>query len=541
MYEEIIFDNYKLFNKKGEPYTYKDIDLSVILLHKLAGYNGRLHTWVKFVHRAKNLLAKADIFNDFKSLLKICDLADILYLINRKNSNAILPSLFFAIIKIKIKCFEFILEKNYKDPAYVPLEVPLIPSCISKEDPYKNINKEPYIFLATMNNYLNPMIPMINEFIKEKENTVVILPKNSAQWNNFNKIDQNAQILFIEDLLTQGIYNDFQSKIKTIKDEWLCSQNSFYKNVKWQDVKFFELFKRCYEEVYINYIPHTTAYIDIAREIRKKLKPKGLFVARLRRSVENSFNEVFSKYDIPKYMLIHGHISDEDSRYFTDGYFSRVDKIFVWGEWQKQTLLNKNFEKPDKNKIIASGNPSWDSLIDRYKTDNFIDKEEIKNKLNIKKDYILIAAQSICSTTGYKKAVEAILTDGRYDCIIKVHPEEDISRYKDKIFSKVTIVKNLEDETDLHSLIRGSKLVLTHSSTAGTEALYCGTHCVILDFNEFRDCPLLIKNDDNYNYVKDARELQELLKKENFALQKIDLSQKSIDKIKTSVKNLESG
>lgn len=525
--EEIVINNSTLY-KDGKPYFYREISLSDITLHKLAGYNGQLHNYAQSIIEADNMLR----FSGFKKDLSVLksknhSLADALYLLNRKNS---LINILFKHRSINIiNQIKSQLAARFTDPEYISI-VPDFRKINSSNDIWAEIPENAFIFLATMNNYLNPMIPVMDELIVQGKPVVLLTVARLSEYPNFCKINTKVKIVFLEDLVDAQLENRFDSYLKSADAEWENAKKKHKENVKHASINFFELIERSYMEMYLTYIPHIKLFIDIAYKISEK-KPKCLIIARLRRETEISFNEVFRKLKIPTYMLIHGHISDEDSRYFADGYFDRVDKIFVWYEWQKYLLLNKNYEHVVENKIVITGNPAWEQLRKRVNNDDFISLNEIKKILKIQRDYILLITQNGLPVSGYIKAVDAIVNHGKFDVVIKIHPEEKKNRYTFTDQKNIHIIDN-GVEVDLHSLIKRAVFTLVHSSTVNLEIIEVGKKPVILDFLDFRDFPLLLNFDrNNVLWARDEKELIDIFNSEVPDIEVTSPDIKSVDLI----------
>ena len=476
-------------------------------MHKLAGYNGNLHSYSQSILDASNQYKNVKFKISFK---KTFSLSEIIFFYQQKEDSYFFFMPFFN--KQKNKIINDISLVYYR-PDYIPLELPLYECKSINKNILESIPKNAYVFLATMNNYLNPMIPLMEALIKKGEKIIIVINLEAKKWDNFKKFQKNFNIVYIENFFNKEIKDRFQKNIDSIKTKWENSRNFFKRNVKWKNVYFFDIFERNYREIYYNYIPHVISYIDMAENLVNKIKPKALFVARLRRSVENSFNEVFRKYKLPTYMLLHGHISNEDNRYFSDGYFDRVEKIFVWDKLQKDILLSKKYEKVKNKQIIISGNPAWDHIAKLRKTKKFLKKLTIKKELKIKtSEYIVLVTQEF-PLAGYLKAIKVIEKYKKYTLIIKVHPSEDKNRYNEIKSDRVIVVKTLKN-IDLHSLLYNSILVLTHSSTVNLEAILCGRIVGTLLFPEFSHLPLLY--DLNYYKMpifKNEYELENYIKK----------------------------
>jgi hypothetical protein len=163
---------------------------------------------------------------------------------------------------------------------------------------------------------------------------------------------------------------------------------------------------------------------------------------------------------------MHTHVRDELVKDRKNLIWRPIPDIkCVWGEFGKRTLLEScNYEK---DVIRVTGNPAFDRIINKKH-----DKKEILRKypfLDDKRKKLLIASD--CTRPTYPLYRKMIEQNPDVLFILKPHHYEDIGLLKDMFEPAPENFHMVDKLSDLYELIDISDFVITHSSTAGFEAL----------------------------------------------------------------------
>lgn len=462
------------------PTNWKGIDLLPLVLHKIAGYNVGLHG------RVRSVLATLE---GVKIYLDGCQSP---WIISPLRSFPLRTYVFRERVR-KLDghfwhvwgewradaCLRSQIRARCDDPNYIPLEVPLLDMTPNELLALPNVQTS-VLFMASMNNYLNPMIPIMERLTESGCNVVVLLPRFSAQWKNYARLPKEVQRLFIEDLLTPEIYDIYQRERSRYQQLWEERQEDLVDAFALEGVCLWPFIRRDMKNIVVNYLPHCVAYIEMAQMLVARLGTRVAVCARLRRAVENSFFASFRQSGVFTTMLIHGHISDQPGRYFDDGYFAPLDVVCVWGEDQRRKLLNKeDGVRPEQ--ITVTGNPAWDRLA--------LERSRFGDKIGLRQELAPILSQEssgfwVTLTTEdentkcqYEAIQQAVLRVPEAVLFVKVHPGERPDWYYEHRLTgadeRIRIVPH--GKVDLHPLLAASHVVLTFSSTTNLEALLVGT------------------------------------------------------------------
>ena len=170
-------------------------------------------------------------------------------------------------------------------------------------------------------------------------------------------------------------------------------------------------------------------------------------------------------------------------------------KITTTGDYAKKILVHDNI---DPNKIVVTGNPKFDNIINKQYTPDII-----YDLLNIPPNKKIISfLTSSCVEHGIwtvrmreifaksvVKAVDSIPKDTQL--VIKIHPMEDLTVYQ-KIIGEYNQEIILCKDIDLYELINASELIMSWFSTAALEAMMFDKPVIILNlFDEKNSLPYI--------------------------------------------------
>ena len=144
------------------------------------------------------------------------------------------------------------------------------------------------------------------------------------------------------------------------------------------------------------------------------------------------------------------------------------DKIAVWGEMFKESLLNN---RVPKTKVVVTGSPRFDTLFLKK-----FDKVSFKKKISVKPDekiFVLITSFSFSQQelrTILEKSAKILEKIPKARFVIKIHPMENMVKYQQLVKGKAVVLQY----TNLYELLNASEAVIMQSSTVGLEAMILG-------------------------------------------------------------------
>ena len=245
--------------------------------------------------------------------------------------------------------------------------------------------------------------------------------------------------------------NDFDSvNITDILSLYDIGWSKKYKKSIMQAEKI--LAKKCKEFGLLNTFLMDNLKLDIRKQIifysscikfLKNKNPKFIIVESDRNNLSSPLVMASKKLLIPSFSLMHGNVQ------YDFGYVPILaDQLLVWGAYQKKRLIKYG---ANEDQIRITGVPQFSNHIDG-------NKDDILQKLNIDKEKkIVILATSNYSDISIRIKLVKIffrslqeLSKIGWHGVIKLHPRDDISLYKDyfqydylSIFSFQDLNKNI--------------------------------------------------------------------------------------------------
>lgn len=357
----------------------------------------------------------------------------------------------FKHLTYSINLVKRLLKDDLTDLSY---EVKLLPS--EKKAPLRM--KYENIIFSTMNNYLNPLIPLCNSL----ENYLLILPKESKNWINYRTIkEKEINHIFIEDIVNINNLELVRLKERIIKN--------YYKNRK--KIIFFKYDLRFKEQrlkrFIQSFLPQHLLIIRGLEDFLSKssLKDTNFYIARDRRALENSFVQIANKINKNTYMVMHGTISSYLKKHlWNTGRFKTCKTIFIWGQHDKEliTLRQKLLTERQPNLVICG--KSFRKVI-----------KHISNK------WILF----LCQATTYRYLPLFAKTLKDYNIVARLHPADRHSFTEYKKYERPNF--HIEDpKTPLSESLSKASLVICHSSTAVLDAVFNKIPTLFINFIELR-------------------------------------------------------
>jgi len=311
-------------------------------------------------------------------------------------------------------------------------------------------HKKDVLFLVYTHSHVNTLSPVI----RKMKNNFLVVKRDGFTDNVARKLKQN-----------NITYNDIEGYLAKESSRNIRKARKSLKNKYKELLKTGEFDKQNLSYLFLLYFPEMIRYIEILNNMLSIERPKLLVVMNEITTLGNLAVHIAKQKGIKTLCIQHGAIGVGP-----DGAGSfvpvSVDKVAVWGDSSRKTLINKGTQK---EKIVVTGAPQFDNLK-RLNTE--ITESLAKDLcLDMSKKYILFTTQNFPymeeTVRSVCKAVKSILG---LQLVIKTHPAEYLTKHYKKII-KESGVKGILTKRYLHPLIKGCSIIITVSSTTGLEAL----------------------------------------------------------------------
>ncbi len=470
---------------EGLDLEYHGIALGPLLRYKVGGYNAHLHGLCRHAYKAEALLREYNprhVVMVEPALLPAGAFLEDLARQRGVRVSALLPRPLRRLGRTMVNRIFYTL-------GYEKDEVPLF---ALRPRPLLNVDELPaaVLFIASMNNYLNPMLPVMRALGQHKKQGMAIVPRAATGWGNYQALHESYPIIFAEDLVDEALATEIATKRQEYSRLWRENRSRLGERLCLENgLNLWPFAAPGMQIVFERLLPHTVGYIGIAERALRLFRPRAIVIARQRRAFENAFVAVARRDGIPVVMLIHGHVSSQPIYHFIDGRFDQSDLICSWGEAQKQALIEKG---APAERVLVTGNPQWDRLAPALGALPPLEvcREEIAGQLRIPTGVFWVTFTSQAASRSFFPAIlDAVRRLPESVLIVKVHPGEQVDDYRTMIptadRARCRVVKRI----DLHTLLRASDVVLTYTSTTNLEALAVGTPLCIVDFAHNPDKP----------------------------------------------------
>lgn len=343
------------------------------------------------------------------------------------------------------------------------------------------------LFIASMNNYLNPMNPVIAACARAGARTTVLTPTGAENWPSAAGLPNNIERPGLPgpaaDICT-SVFRREQSRYESL---WQEHRDQVSRVFMHDGVDLWPIVARDIERFVKDYFPYAIAMIETGRALADRLGVRSAAVARLRRATELGIVAGLRSRAVPVTMLMHGHISNFPERRFDAGSFDGVDRVCVWGREQADQIEASQWPAP-RSRIVPVGNPAWDSLISRPSLDREAIRREVAVLLDLdpRQFWCVLTTQSL-TQRHFRAVVDAIASIPGAALITKVHPTEDPAWYRSRSAALPSARVIDHGSTDVLDLLRAGDCTLTFSSTTNLESLLVGTPVLSYTFGDLAD------------------------------------------------------
>ena len=404
--------------------------------------------------------------------------SSLVFLKIRKHSNSIvfnltiIPIVFFSLIIsiLMIIIYELFYSKstsNYLNKSKITFP------------------KADILFFASYQNYLNPMIPVINECAKRGLKISIILSNESDGWNRVSEIDLSIKKYKIDDILSKKYEATiFIKKIFIFFEIIRFGFNS--KN--FSNLTIWSTFIFSSYRLLVSLMPTYTLDFFDYNKFLQKIRPKILLFSRLSSTNEMTILKASKKNHINSFMLPHSYLSPGAEKYFLAGHL-KFNSIFSIG---KNFLKNFN-DNPVVNKKCNIHDIGSVELEHLFYSENskkyFIEaKSSIGKLLNIdsSKRWILYTSASYdqLNFEAIKNNIELILPKNMI-LLVKFHPQanEDDFKVSAKMEEQIKVLPK-KISINIKDLILSSEALITYRSFTNFEAMCLDRPVITIKLNE---------------------------------------------------------
>jgi glycosyltransferase involved in cell wall biosynthesis len=459
---------------------HSDIALGPLLRYKVGGYNVHLHGLCRQAYKARALL---ELYRPKRVVLAepaLMPAGAFLEKLGRQEGvriRSLLPGWARTVVRA-------LANRLFYTIGYSRTEVPLFQ--VPAECSQGQVGGRSWaLFVASMENYVNPMLPVMRALGQQGVETLALVPGTARHWRRYAELAKLSYVVLAEQLVDAPAMSELTAKRREYRARFRECRQVLRHRLRLEDgLELWPFAAPGMRVVFSHLLPHLVGYIGLAERLCRSFRPRVLVIARQRRAFENACVAVASRDGIPSAMLIHGHISSHPEYQFVDGRFDQVDLICSWGEAQKTALIEKQ-ASPDR--VVVTGNPQWDRLSTSLGDlgPRAACRRQLAGQIGASEEAFWVTFTSQAVSRAFLPAILATVRAlPGVALIIKVHPAEQARDYQTVVSASDREWCRVVKDVDLHTLLRASDVVLTFTSTTNLEALAVGTPLCVLDWGD---------------------------------------------------------
>ena len=384
----------------------------------------------------------------------------------------------------------------------------------------KHINKHTRyssVFFASLNNYLNPFFSRITSMTAEGKPVLMILPACSRGWKNYDKLTAipGLDVVFLEDLFGHTFDEEVSAISQELSGRCEKHKSKIIASYRYQGVNsgksFYPVIKG-FVTYFVSRQAVVTKYLDAFLRVTA-LPETEFYIARNRRSLENSFVQIANMINGNTSMLLHGMIFANLECHLFSYNFGAVKRVHVWGLQGKDVVDFRQKHLGEKQpEIIIDQNMFFASL--QKKRGGPINKVLFALQMPVYK-HIAELAKSV------PKDINAI---------IRLQPNhKDMSKkFAKRIRRRNVCFDNLERTIEEH--FSDTSIFVSYTSTTILEAIYNNIPTLILGFPDLLEsfpCVFLDSSlDETERSLIFAGDIDELISKTALVLHDANFRQK---------------
>lgn len=362
------------------------------------------------------------------------------------------------------------------------------------------------LFVASMDNYLNPMVPVMEELARRGQRVGVVLPAGAAAWANARRIPGVVTRLGFDDLLTPDLVELGERERVRVEEAWRRREGDIAGALREGPIDLWPLASTDLGRMAREYVPRALELWRAGERLVREVGVRAIVGARMRRTCDIALVLGARSAGARASILVHGHISEAPERRFDDGSFDQLDAVGAWGDDQRRVILAKSSQGPsagarpngtiNPDRVHSAGNPAWDELSrrDRTATARAQTRRAIARELDLSLDrpwFVLTAQEASASQFGAIR--DAVLATRDAILIVKAHPREDPSAYRaldEPARERTRVISGVSPA--LHDLLLAADATITFHSTTNLESLLLGTPVITVALGELRRVDRLV-------------------------------------------------
>lgn len=366
------------------------------------------------------------------------------------------------------------------------------------------------LFVATMETYLNPMIPVMRALLARGERVALLSPAAGAHWSTLRDVPLPVERLSFHDLMTRRDAMEIRGQERQVRS-WLArSETALSSRFASAGVDLWPLVAPDVHETARIYLPMASWLINAGRRLAEDHGVDTVVCARLRRCADSALAIGVQRGQGRCIVIPHGHIGESPNRRFIDGQYAWADLVCAWGGEQRRQFLDKR-EGVRPERVVVTGNPAWDAL--RPPSDRRALRQRICGELGLGAGPLFVYATQADGRAQARQVVRAVLDIPGACLVIKVHPREERAAYDALIRGSSHAVVVAGASPGLHDLLAAADALLTFHSTTNIESLLLGTPVITTAMDDLAGVDRLVELERwGLPLATDARTLGTLLR-----------------------------
>ncbi len=362
------------------------------------------------------------------------------------------------------------------------------------------------LFVASMDNYLNPMVPVMGELMRRGQRVGVLLPAGADAWANAKRIPGDATRVGFDDLLTPDLVELGEHERVRVEEAWLRREGDIACALREGAIDLWPLASTDLRRMAREYVPRALQLWRAGERLVREVGVRAIVGARMRRTCDIALVLGARSAGARASILVHGHISEAPERRFDDGSFDQLDAVGAWGDDQRRVILAKSSRGPaagalpgvtiEPDRVHPAGNPAWDELSrrDHAAAAREQTRRAIARELDLPLGcawFVLTAQEASASQFGAIR--DAVLATRDAFLIVKTHPREDPSAYlasDEPARERTRVVSGVSPA--LHDLLLAADATITFHSTTNLESLLLGTPVITVALGELQHVDRLV-------------------------------------------------
>ena len=348
--------------------------------------------------------------------------------------------------------------------------------------------------------FLNPWYPIFSE-LKERKIPFLIISGDLVT----NSILYNKQIDFL------NLFEDVNllSNILRRSDSGKALENTINEIINSSDIEgISNLSNYLKEEIFRSF-----SIIEIVEYLLLENKFKTLVGITDGERLERIAILLAKKLKIKNFSMLPIIVHPEV--YFSSWF--KAEKIFVQGQKGVEILEELGY---DKNKLIVTGNPKYDSF---HKLNKEKSKKYLRKKFGLSFEKIILVGMSRWHKDDeiWLSNLIKFCNENKFGIIIKIHPAYKIANHEESELKIKFIKKSCRNynflityDENIYELISACDILVTEFSTVGVEAVLLGRPVVIINFLK-EDSEEFVERLDKFNasfYIEDYGSLENIIK-----------------------------